>query len=833
MRQQLSQWVGRIRKTCYLRPMRMIVKRIPFFTAALTLLLYLSSCSSQSIEFSEEIEARLPKNIDFNYHIKPILSDRCFACHGPDENAREADLRLDLAEDAFKALADSRDQFAIVPGNPHQSELYHRITNPDPAMVMPPPEANLSLSEEQVALLTRWIEQGAEYKPHWSFIKPEKPDVPPVSDSQTTGNPIDHFVQARMQSEGLSPATEADRETLIRRLTFDLTGLPPTLEELDAFLADDAPDAYENVVDRLLASPHYGEQMAARWMEIARYSDTHGYQDDQYRHMWPWRDWVMEAFNKNMPYDQFVVWQIAGDLLPGATQEQILATGFNRNHVQNVEGGIVEEEFRVEYVADRTNTLGKAFLGLSTECARCHDHKYDPISQKDYYQLFAFFNSTDEVGRPPRDGGEAPGPSLLLTDEQTEKQLAFLQEKIKEQEARLRQVPEQQMPSFSTWLRNGGPQTLLNPEIKNRVAHFAMGKSSHEQLKDLDEVAGKVGDATLFNGAEGANLELPSFDRSDPFSLSFWMKSPAVEDYAGVFSFSNGYYGGYKGYELLLVEGQLEFRLSHEFPYNALQLLSKKKVPPDEWLHVTVTYDGSSRAQGVQLYFNGQPTATDIRRDHLYQSVIPDVTQFGDNRILRLGTRDNEKGFTNGALDELMVFDRALTPLEAQKLSGHPEAVANLVQKKAETLTPEEEDALLRYYLSAVDKEYQQELATLQQLRQQENIVLTETPEVMVMGDRAEPRPTYLLERGAYDAPGEPVVPGTPSRVLEFSDDLPRNRLGLAQWMVSPDNPLTARVAVNRLWQQFFGEGIVSTLDDFGSQGNLPTHPELLRLAGG
>ena len=796
------------------------------FSLAVLPLIYLSSCQSGPVPFPEEVEARLPEAVDFNYHIKPILSDRCFACHGPDENARKAELRLDIEEDALQAIGDERDHYALVPGDPHASSLFTRITSDDPDMVMPPPESNLTLSEEEVALLTRWIEQGAAYKPHWSFIPPERPEVPVADEPQRATNPIDHFVQESLKKQDLSPTSEAEKETLIRRLTFDLTGLPPTLDDIKTFVADDSPDAYEKVVDRLLASPHYGEQMAARWMEIARYSDTHGYQDDQYRYMWPWRDWVIDAFNRNMPYDQFVTWQLAGDLLPNATREQILATGFNRNHVQNVEGGIVEEEFRVEYVADRANTLGKAFLGLSTECARCHDHKYDPISQKEYYQLFAFFNNNDEVGRIPRDGGEAPGPALLLTDEDTEQQLAFLQEKIQEQENQLRQISQESDASFSSWLKKGGARAVLNSEIPNTIAHFAMGKSSHEQLKDIEEIDGKVGKATYFDGGSGAKLEVPSFERSDPFSLGFWLKSPAVEDYAGVLAFSNGYYGGYKGYEVLVTEARLEFRLSHEFPYNAIQLFSQEKAPVDEWLHVAITYDGSSEARGIHLYFNGQPAAVDVQRDNLYQSVIPDVIQFGDNRYLRLGTRDNEKGFTHGALDEVMVFDRALTPLEVNKLSGQQEAVASLVQQAA--FDPKDQEALRRYYLSVVDGAYRRGLSALKDLRKQENTLLTNTPEMMVMGERTEPRPTYLLERGAYDAHGEEVTPGTLTQVLEFSEDLPRNRLGLAQWLVSPENPLTARVTVNRLWHQFFGEGIVNTLDDFGNQGALPTHPELL-----
>ncbi|WPP48343.1 DUF1553 domain-containing protein [Catalinimonas niigatensis] len=799
------------------------------YLSLLYLLFLLAACQPQQVQFAPELEARLPRQIDFNFHVKPILSDRCFACHGPDENAREADLRLDLEEMAFAALGEDKDHYALVKGDVEESQVYHRIISQDPEIMMPPPESNLELSEYEVALLTRWIEQGAEYKQHWSFIKAEKPEVPEVEEDRQAKNEIDPFILKRMEREALTLSPEASKETLLRRVTFDLTGLPPTIEEMDAFLQDDAPDAYEKVVDRLLASPHYGERMAAQWMEISRYADTHGYQDDQFRYMWPWRDWVIQAFNQNLPYDQFVTWQIAGDLLPNATKEQIVATGFNRNHVQNVEGGIIEEEYRVEYVADRTNTLGKAFLGLTTECARCHDHKYDPISQEDYYSMFAFFNNTDEVGRPPRDGGEAPGPALLLTDEETEKQLSFLKEKIAEQEAKLAEIRKEEQQPFTHWLATDKGRKLLQQTVPAGLeVHFPMGKASHEKLKELEEVEGKSGKATLFNGTDGAGLDLKSFERSDPFTLSFWIKSPAVKDYAGVLAYSSGYYGGYRGYEVLLVEDHLEFRLSHEFPYNALQVVTREPLKFDQWQHITITYDGSSQAAGIAFYFNGEKLPLDIQRDHLYRTSLPINSQFGNSRYLRLGTRDNEKGFAGGALDELMIFHRALSLPEILKLSGNQEKLEQLLTKQSEQLSEDEKTALQDYYLSTFSADYQAALKKLQSLRRAENDTLTSIPKMMVMGDRADKRPTYLLERGAYDAHGKEVNPGTPEQVFAFPETLSPDRLGLAQWLTHPDNPLTARVAVNRLWQQFFGEGIVGTADDFGSQGALPTHPALL-----
>jgi len=791
------------------------------------LLLCLFACGPEQVKFSPEVEAQLPQQIDFNFHVKPILSDRCYACHGPDKNTQEAGLRLDTEEGAYAALKENKDRHAIVPGHAEDSEVYIRMVSDDPELKMPPPESNLQLSEHEIAILTRWIEEGAAYKKHWSFIKPDKQEVPEVAKADQANNEIDHFVMRRLARESLNLSPEASKETLIRRLSFDLTGLPPSPEEIDDFLNDTSENAYEKLVDRLLASPHYGERMASQWMEISRYADTHGYQDDQFRYMWPWRDWVISAFNRNLPYDKFVSWQIAGDLLPNATQEQIMATGFNRNHVQNVEGGIIEEEYRVEYVADRTNTLGKAFIGLTMECARCHDHKYDPISQESYYKMFAFFNNTDEVGRPPRDGGEAPGPALLLTNEETEAQLAFLKAKIQEQEQKLADIKASEKTSFTKWLQQNKQTALLKTQKpKGLIAHYPMGKRGHTKLEHIDETEGVVGKASLFNGIDGAGLDLQEFERSDPFTISFWIKTPKVKDYAGVLSYSSGYYGGYRGYEVLISGDKLEFRLSHEFPYNAIQLISQKPVRFDEWQQVAISYDGSSSASGISIYLDGEAVDVEVKRDNLYQSSLPIISQFGSNRYLRLGTRDNEKGFGNGALDEIMVFDRELSSPEVLLLAHQKAKLKKLLSQSTENMA--ENKGLFQYYLSTQSKAYQENLRALQRLRRAQNDTISAVPEMMVMGDREETRTTYLLERGSYDAHGQEVSPGTPETVFGFPDNLEANRLGLAQWLTHPDNPLTARVAVNRLWQQFFGEGIVGTPDDFGSQGSLPTHPALL-----
>lgn len=485
-------------------------------------------------ELSEkDISAKLPETIDYIFDVKPILSDRCYLCHGPDEGTREAGLRLDTKEGAFKAIGKDLDRHAIVAGKPEESRLVYKITNTDPQQVMPPPTSNLTLTEYEKQVLIKWIEQGAEWKTHWSFVPPEKKDIPKIKNENWSTNTVDYFIAKRLEQEGLSPSEEASKEKLIRRVYFDLTGLPPTLQDIDAFLNDNSVNAYEKVVDKLLASNAYGERMAATWLDVSRYADTHGYQDDLERIMWPWRDWVISAFNRNIPYDDFIKWQLAGDLLPNATPEQIVATAFNRNHKITQEGGVIDEEYRVEYVMDRTNTTAKAIMGLTMECARCHDHKYDPISMKEFYGFYGFFNKVGEKGRI--DYGEIPEPNIKISQKEIDETLAF--------------------------------------------------------------------------------VNLPD---------------------------------------------------------------SIKEV------------------------------------------------------------------------------------------------------------------------------------------------------KLMVMKDDAPERKTFLLKRGQYDAPDEEVDLDTPKMILKYPDSLPKNRLGLAEWLFHKDNSLTARVAVNRMWQDIFGVGIVSTSEDFGNQGALPSHPELL-----
>lgn len=745
--------------------------------------------------------------LSFSQDVRPILSDKCFQCHGPDEEARQADLRLDLREPALGVLA---------PGTPDDSELVRRIESDDPDERMPPAHAKLTLEPGEVATLKRWIAEGADYEQHWSFRPIEKPEIPTVQSTDWPRNEIDYFILARLEAEGLEPAPEASKERLIRRLRFDLTGLPPTLAEIDEFLADDSPGAYEALVDRLLAQEAYGERMAADWLDVARYADSYGYQVDRDRFVWPWKEWVIRAFNANLPYDQFITQQLAGDLLPDATDEQVLATTFNRLHPQKVEGGSVPEEFRVEYVADRNHTFATAFLGLTLECSRCHDHKFDPISQKEYYQLFAFFNNIDECGLYSYHTPAVPTPTMLLTDDAKRAQIAEVERQIAEAEEELHKTAATRREAFRQWL-DARPQ---GPEIPGRVAHleFEDAPSGRNQ-----NAAGVRGQAVKLSGDDEIKLDVGNFRRFQPFSVALWINTPEVKERAVVFHRTGGWTdAGSRGYQLLIEEGRLSASLIHFWPGNAIRVRTREAIPTGEWLHVVVTNDGSSRADGLKIFLNGQPADCEVVRDHLTKNITGGG---GDN--LAVGARNRDRGFTGGLVDDLQVFERELTPIEIAQISDD-HSLADALQAPADELTGEQKAALFEYYLANVDDEYRQQLAAVRTAREERSNVIDDIPEIMVMRELAERRPTFLLKRGAYDAPADEVSPEIPAVFPAFPDDAPRDRLGLARWLTDPAHPLTSRVAVNRLWQLCFGQGFVRTPEDFGSQGEPPTHPALL-----
>jgi hypothetical protein len=771
--------------------------------------------------------------VDFGRDVQPILSDKCYHCHGPDETARKAKLRFDTKDGAFRLNKEGK--AVIVPGKGAESELVKRLLSKDPDAQMPPPESHRTVTPQQAETLRKWIDEGAKWGLHWAFQPIGHPAVPVLRDRQARDwarTPVDRFILARLEREGLKPAPEADRERLIRRVTLDLTGLPPTPAEVDAFVRDASPTAYERLVDRLLDSPRYGERMAAEWLDLARYSDTHGYQADRYRPMWPWRDWVIGAFNRNLPFDQFVTWQLAGDLLPNPTKEQRLATAFNRHHLQNEEGGIVEEEFRVSYVVDRVNTFGTAFLGLTMECSRCHDHKYDPLTQRDYYSLFSLFQNIDESGQTVYFGDVMPEPAVLLSTDEQDAKLAQLRTDIGAQQARLAAVRESARPGFAEWLKHRPAEPQLPglvgaysfDELKDGKFANAAGTNS-ANAEEVTLAPGHAGQAVQLNGENGVSFPgVGGFTRADPFSFSLWLNPSVHAPRFVVLHKSKAWMdAGSRGYELLLEDGHAAVGLHHMWPGNSLKVRTRAVLPTNAWSGITVTYDGSSRAAGVHVYVNGEPAPVEVIRDGLWK----DFTYGGDEPNLTLGHRMRDSGFKGGLVDDVRVFDRELSALEAAQLGGRDELHAALTTAP-EALSAGQLDALFDYYLAAFAPETRAWREALANVRREQNRLVTSIQDIMAMQELPQPKPAFILKRGAYDAPGEPVSGDTPHFLPPFPAGAPRNRLGLAQWLLAPENPLMARVTVNRAWQLMFGRGLVETSDNLGSQGSPPTHPELL-----
>ncbi len=734
--------------------------------------------------------------IRFNEQIRPILSENCFHCHGPAEEGRAADLRLDVFEDAVEFGA-------ITPGKPDESLIIDRIHADDPDMIMPPPQSHKTLTDEQKQLLTDWIAQGANYQRHWS--------LEPIAREHDPTKLIDDFVDARIAEKNLATSPPASPERWLRRVTLDLTGLPPQLHDLDAFLNDNSPDARTKVVDRLLASTAYGERMATEWLDVARYSDTYGYQVDRDRFVWPWRDWVIEAFNNNMPYDQFLSEQLAGDLLPDATQQQILATTFSRLHPQKVEGGSVEEEFRVEYVVDRSQTVATAFMGLTLECARCHDHKFDPLTQKEYYELSAFFANINEAGLYSYFTNSIPTPTLRLPNEDQKQRLADAEQAVLVAEAKYREAVQAvsiQPPANAS--------ELARPPVATR----SFDEEAAAKLK-VQLVEGVQGKAGKLSGDAGVSVGPAAFRRWQPFSVSLWLQTPDVKERAVVFHQSLGWTdAASRGYQLLLENGKLSAALVHYWPGNAINVRTQEPITVGQWHHIAITYDGSSRAAGLKMFINGALAPCDIIQDELTKEITTK-----NEASITIGERSRDRGFTNGLIDEFEVYDRELTSCEVKKRFTY-EPINGLFEPETFAgLTTAEQRELHAAYASEACSSARGELIAARENRDK---ILDSIQEIMVMRELPKLRETHVLGRGMYDQPEELVTPATPESLPPMPEDLPRNRLGLARWLTNPEHPLTARVAVNRYWQLMFGRGLVVTTEDFGSQGTPPSHPELL-----
>jgi hypothetical protein len=1001
--------------------------------------------------------APIPDRPDWNWDVRPVLSQNCFACHG--QGTQKAGLRLDIEKAAYDPIPEDRNKRAVVPGNPGRSELFKRITSSDADYRMPPKDSHKTLSPREIAIVEKWIKQGAHYKQHWSYIQPAIVKPEKTKWDKQAVNPIDRYVYATLAKEGLSPSPEADRETLINRVTLDLTGLPPTLREVDAFVADKSPDAYEHLVDKLLSSKEYAERQTNIWMDVARYADTRGGLNDGERSIsFPYRDWVISAFQRNLPYDKFVTWQLAGDKLNNnnPTREQLLATAFLKEGRQDSEGGSIDEEFRINYVQERTELIGKDFLGLTVGCAKCHNHKYDVIAQADYYSMSGFFNQMDERGGGGGSRGTPQGPYLdwptamqtkrltsahantvaaqtaydnalrvaqaragatavaadaqrttfiktaidadtqayypfddgykssfesLMIDEQPQfagvipkdpkspllkltraEAIAVLQKQILADVKAGKPPPMMTQPdpgqaAFAGVApdkaggkpggkpgahppgthaeggpggpaggglmktaapgaphagpgpipgmhkaslpgaagapgakpgapgakpagrgRRGGMQSDLDamkadpglPRLASREADWALeqiiaagytderlgntvrvikrqlkpGLKAEELLWTKSGVTG--GEPGLLNnvkfvpGVHGMGVQLHDsvvaaakgvgmFERTQPYSLDFWVKLRAGKPYvdstrpegpaASVLYNSGGVNG--QGYEIGLVDGKLDYSITHNAPYEQLKISTASPVPTGRWVHVTTTYDGNSKAGGMRFYIDGKLARVVVQHDHLTMSAMPGGgdSLFGGYFGLSAGTNFNRPELVDGAMDELRVVTRALTPLEVAYLQD-PKLAAAAPQPEARKAIAEievqKDPAVAAAWQALTDARLAEQRAT------------SPIYKLMVAGDQQRYRKTYVLDRGVYNAYMQEVKPQGIPRVFPWSDKLPRDRLGLAEWLFDPKQPLTARVYVNRMWQNHFGSGIVQTVDDFGTQGAIPTHPELL-----
>jgi len=753
------------------------------------------------------------KGIDFNRDIRPILSDNCFACHGPDEGTRMAGIRLDTKEGALAALR---------PGKPEASRIYLRIAHADPKRRMPPPSTGRTLTKQQIELVEKWISAGADWKMHWAYEKPQSPAFPAVANKRWVRNGIDSFVLARLEQEKLAPAAEADRITLLRRLSLDLTGLPPTLAEIDAFTKDKSPGAYEKQVDRLLASPHFGEKMAMPWLDLARYADTHGFHIDSHRDMWPWRDWVIRAFNSNMPFDRFTVEQLAGDLLPNATLDQKIASGFNRNHMINYEGGAIPDEYLVEYVADRAETTSTVWMAMTMTCARCHDHKYDPIKQKDYYRMFAFFNGVKEKGLDGRDGNA--DPFLRLPNDEQKKRYDDVVSRIAAREAEL--ADDKIAPVQTQWEK----QRLA-------VLDFAAPTSLRQGLLAQYEMDGTINDhsgnyrhAQAFRGEP--TMVLTSVGKATLFTAPSYVelgKLPLGAEYSIAGWFVQGHH---EPQTVLHQDGVLDvwWDASEPLPHlrrgahlhveaPGVHLRTRDRLVQTDQYHVAIL---RSNAGGITIRINGQAVPVVQESESSVSGARGEMLSIGREK-----DSETRNGF-RGRIADLRIYGRVLNETELRYLAvdhrlSHMLTVP--VKTRPKELTTRLRDRYLTY---AATPEAKAAWADLRSLREQKAMLDDAIPNTMVMSEMDKPRDTFVLGRGDYRNHGEKVTPNVPAVLPPLAANTKADRLALARWLVDPQHPLTARVAVNRYWQNYFGIGIVKSSENFGTQGDPPSHPELL-----
>ena len=770
-------------------------------------------------------------HVEYNDDVRPILSDRCYSCHGPDAGQRQAGLRLDTEDGALGELASGGQ--AVVRGKPGESRLLQRVQSSDLARRMPPAYMGHDpLGQDEIDTLRQWIEQGAEWEGHWSFTPPARPAVPDTDSGGEALGTIDALVLAMLGQQGLTQSPPADRRTIARRAALDLTGMAADADAVEAFVADPGQGAYERFLDRLLASPRYGEHMAAMWLDAARYADTNGYQTDGTRFMWRWRDWVIGAFNRNMPFDQFTVEQLAGDMLPNATLSQVVASGFNRNHRTTAEGGSVNEEFRVEYVADRAETTATVWLGLTLACARCHDHKFDPLSQKEYYKFFSYFNNVPEKGMVWNFGNEDPLVRAPTTEQR--QRLAGLERELNDAESAWQAMQSQAAREQAEWeaslAASPGKDWTPRRGLAARASFdgamrvpFKTGGSidgsSAPQPAPARLAEGRLGSAGVFGGSTYADLgRVGDYDYLDPLSVSAWIYPESTGDASIVASMGENPIGS--GWGLFVRGGKLWWHQSQRWTDLSVRLETKRDIEPGRWQHVLLTYDGRRKAKGIRMYIDGELQEVNVLFDNLDWPCKSSAT-------LKVGGGGGVDQRFKGRIDEVRVYGRELSPQEARSLSS-VHSLAELAATPAAGRTPAQRDKLrLAFLETGASPAVRDALRDATEARRRHRSFLESIPTVMVMQEGPH-RQAYVLERGRYDAHGEPVSAGLPEAVSGVRPKPAGNRLELARWIASRSNPLTARVIVNRLWQMLFGTGIVKTVDDFGSQGEAPSNRQLL-----
>lgn len=770
--------------------------------------------------------------LKYNRDVRPILADKCFSCHGADSAARKADLRLDKREAAI-------DMGAIKPNDVAGSELVARIITADHSELMPPPEVKKTLSAKEIETLKRWVSEGAEYEAHWSFIPAIRPQLPTVKNTSWSKTPIDRFVLSRLEQIGLAPAPEADSRSLIRRLHLDITGLPPKPELVEKFVREyqaEGDTALSRWIESLMNLPAWGEHRARYWLDAARYGDTHGLHFDNYREMWPYRDWVIQSFNNNQPFDQFTIEQLAGDLLPNPTREQLIATGFQRCNITTNEGGTIDEENLAIYAADRVQTLGWVYMGITTNCAQCHNHKFDPLTMKDYYSLAAFFRNTTQGAKDGNvaDGG---GPVIRVPTKQDAQRFEALPKLIADAKKLRENRKAEAASDFQNWL---SAQTVekfekamptdslvVRAPLTEGSGNESLNTSTDTKFKALGDVSwiadGKLGAAPVMKAGGTFELgDLADFELNQKFSFAAWVK-PNKNGSTGAILARMDVAQQHRGFDFWYENRNVGVHIIDAWPDSAIKVITEKPALKEgSWSHVVATYDGSGKASGVKLYVDGN-----LQNTKVASNTIKSDASIRAKTPLRIGQRSVEQVF-DGAVQEVRVYGRDLNGLEANLLAT-VQPLTSLLGISPDKRTSQQQELLLKHYLDTADSTFQKLNANVQGLEDELKEIEKRSPVTHVQREKPNSQPmANVLMRGEYDKVGDQVQAATPDALPPLPPGAPTNRLGLAQWLMDKSNPLTARVAVNRFWMQVFGNGIVATAEDFGVSGAMPTNPELL-----